>query len=89
MCNQEPVRVQPPRVQKKEAPMMPRWKLKDCPRCGGDVFMDIDENGWLGHCLQCGYMGKALSNTPQASSGSGLRSEIGSRLAKAMYFAKK
>jgi ribosomal protein S27AE len=45
---------------------MPRWKLKECPRCGGDIFMDIDENGWLGHCLQCGYMGKGPSITPQA-----------------------
>jgi ribosomal protein L37AE/L43A len=45
---------------------MPRWKLKDCPRCGGDIFMDIDENGWLGHCLQCGYMGRGLTNEPEA-----------------------
>jgi ribosomal protein S27AE len=37
---------------------MPRWKLKDCPRCGGDLFMDVEEDGWLGHCLQCGYMGR-------------------------------
>jgi len=45
--------------------MIPRWKLKDCPRCGGDIFMDIDENGWLGHCLQCGYMGRAAARMPE------------------------
>jgi ribosomal protein S27AE len=44
---------------------MPRWKLKDCPRCGGDIFMDIEENGWLGHCLQCGYMGRHADSVPE------------------------
>ncbi len=47
--------------------MINRWKLKDCPRCGGDIFMDIDENGWLGHCLQCGYMGRAAAKAPPAA----------------------
>jgi hypothetical protein len=37
---------------------MPRWKLKDCPRCSGDLFLDAEEDGWLGHCLQCGFMGR-------------------------------
>ena len=31
------------------------WKLKACPRCGGDVFIDQDLSGWYEHCLQCGY----------------------------------
>ncbi len=32
------------------------WKLKGCPRCGGDVFLDRDEeNRWYEQCLQCGY----------------------------------
>ncbi len=70
---------------------MPRWKLKDCPRCGGDVFMDIDEGGWLGHCLQCGYMGKGLNPAPEVAPerGGSLRSDIGSRLVRGMYLAKK
>jgi len=34
---------------------MVTWKLKDCPRCGGDVFLDGDLSGWYEHCLQCGY----------------------------------
>ncbi len=30
------------------------WKLKGCPRCGGDLFHDrLDK--WFVHCLQCGY----------------------------------
>jgi ribosomal protein S27AE len=31
------------------------WKLKACPRCGGDVFMDRELNVWHQQCLQCGY----------------------------------
>jgi ribosomal protein S27AE len=72
--------------------MIPRWKLKDCPRCGCDIFMDIDENGWLGHCLQCGYMGKAANRSPGPASSettSSLSADIGTRLARPMYFAKK
>ena len=35
---------------------MPKWKAKSCPRCGGDIFLDIDdEHSWFDHCLQCGY----------------------------------
>ena len=34
------------------------WKLKSCPRCGGDLFIDRDYNGWYQQCLQCGYMGE-------------------------------
>jgi len=35
---------------------MPKWKANACPKCGGDVFLDIDEQSWFDHCLQCGYM---------------------------------
>ncbi len=31
------------------------WKLKNCPRCGGDVFLDSEEHIWYEQCLQCGY----------------------------------
>jgi len=30
------------------------WKLKSCPRCGGDTFVDRDMEGWYEQCLQCG-----------------------------------
>ena len=32
-----------------------RWKLKNCPRCGGDVFVDNDNENWFEQCLQCSY----------------------------------
>ena len=37
------------------------WKLKGCPRCGGDLFVDWDQHVWYEHCLQCGYRGELKS----------------------------
>ena len=34
-----------------------KWKLGGCPRCHGDVFLDLEYGELLGHCLQCGYVG--------------------------------
>lgn len=35
---------------------MGTWKLKGCPKCGGDLFVDTDTSGdWFEECLQCGY----------------------------------
>lgn len=31
------------------------WKLKNCPRCGGDVFIDRDLDTWYAQCLQCSH----------------------------------
>ncbi len=31
------------------------WKLKACPRCGGDIFPDWEKHVSYEHCLQCGY----------------------------------
>ena len=28
---------------------------KDCPRCGGNLFLDQEEYDWYLYCLQCGY----------------------------------
>jgi len=36
---------------------MVSWKLKGCPRCGGDICISIDDDGWYEWCLQCGYEG--------------------------------
>ena len=32
-----------------------RWRLRSCPRCGGDMFIDKDLYGWYEKCLQCGH----------------------------------
>ena len=31
------------------------WKCDMCPRCGGDIFVDRDMDGWYEECLQCSY----------------------------------
>lgn len=36
---------------------MVKWRLKSCPRCEGDIFLDRDLSGWFEHCIQCGYTG--------------------------------
>jgi uncharacterized protein YbaR (Trm112 family) len=32
------------------------WRLKACPKCKGDLFVDRDIDGKFEHCLQCGYV---------------------------------
>jgi hypothetical protein len=34
---------------------MTMWKFKRCPRCGGDLFIYDDLDGWYEECLQCAY----------------------------------
>ena len=32
------------------------WRLKSCPKCGGDMFLNRDlDNIWYELCLQCSY----------------------------------
>ncbi len=32
------------------------WRLKSCPRCGGDMWLDSNLAGtWEEQCLQCSY----------------------------------
>ncbi len=31
-------------------------RLRDCPKCEGDVRVDRDEYGWYEQCIQCGYI---------------------------------
>lgn len=34
---------------------MVTWRLKGCPRCEGDTFVDSDIDGWYEQCLMCGH----------------------------------
>lgn len=34
---------------------MQMWKLKGCPRCGGDVFTSFDNSCGYEQCLQCAW----------------------------------
>ncbi len=31
------------------------WRLKGCPKCKGDIFLEKDSDGWYERCLQCVY----------------------------------
>ena len=32
-----------------------KWKLKSCPRCGGDLLVEKDLYGWSEKCFQCSF----------------------------------
>ena len=33
-----------------------RLRLKSCPRCKGDIVIELDQWGWYEECIQCGYL---------------------------------
>ncbi|MBN1600844.1 MAG: hypothetical protein JW915_04500 [Chitinispirillaceae bacterium] len=35
---------------------MSNWKLRGCPRCRGDVYIENDNDEINERCLQCGYV---------------------------------
>lgn len=45
--------------------MKPQFRLKACPRCGGDLARDRDEYGDYDRCFQCGYVADlAITDQP-------------------------
>jgi len=48
------------------------WKLKSCPRCGGDLFIQRETDGWYEECLLCGYQ-RDVSSLVAATAGSHAR----------------
>ena len=35
---------------------MGKWKIHGCPKCGGSLLVDKDENGWYEQCINCSYL---------------------------------
>ena len=62
------------------------WKLKACPRCGGDVFIGSGLDTWYEQCLQCGYQ-RELSDIRQFEAH--LKREKGAVLARKGQPSKK
>ena len=31
-------------------------RQRGCPKCKGDVWLDLDEYGWYEECIMCGYL---------------------------------
>ena len=44
---------------------MLNWELKSCSRCGGDLFIDRDADGWYEQCLQCSHRRELFGFTKQ------------------------
>ncbi len=34
---------------------MGTWKIRGCPKCGGSLIVDKDEDGWFEQCINCAY----------------------------------
>ncbi len=55
---------------------MLHWKLKSCSRCGGDLFVDRDADGWFEQCLQCSHRRELRDVRKQAVPvGAGIRED--------------
>ncbi len=52
------------------------WKLKGCPKCNGDIFLEKDVSGWYERCLQCGYNRDMLSVVEVRELSSGKKKEL-------------
>ncbi len=40
---------------------MAMWKPRRCPRCGGNIFLDRDVDGWYEQCFQCSCRNELMS----------------------------
>jgi hypothetical protein len=34
---------------------MGKWKIHGCPKCGGSLIVDKDEDGWYESCINCSF----------------------------------
>ena len=62
---------------------MSRWKIKGCPKCGGDLFEETISGDREICCLQCGYVipRSTCSGGEHASADSGAAEATGRRIA--------
>ena len=42
------------------------WLLKSCPKCGGDMYYNVEPDGEYIECLQCAYEGDAMGEIQRA-----------------------
>jgi hypothetical protein len=59
---------------------MTTWKLKNCPRCGGDMFVERDVDGWIERCLLCGYSRDTSVAKKVVGTASGAKGQPAARL---------
>jgi hypothetical protein len=34
---------------------MGKWIIHGCPKCGGSMMVDKDEDGWYEECINCSF----------------------------------
>ncbi len=50
-------------------------KLKACPKCHGDLYLERDQYGRYMSCLQCGYLMELLGELPKKLGGISLSNQ--------------
>jgi len=59
---------------------MAMWRMRSCPKCGGDLYLDVEGDVWFDHCLQCGYMQpKPVITCPYCGMGMVIEEQKGSK----------
>ncbi len=43
-----------------------KWKINGCPKCGGSLMVDKDEDGWYEECINCAFRNdlKVVAESP-------------------------
>ena len=60
------------------------WKLKSCPRCSGDLFIQRETDGWYEECLLCGYQ-RDVSNLVTVGTGGQVKIKSQLETAQKLY----
>jgi hypothetical protein len=60
------------------------WRLKSCPRCKGDMFIDKDGNSWYEECLQCGFSRELVDMVVVNTQPPSMKNKSSARRAKAV-----
>ncbi len=62
-------------------------KLKACPKCHGDLYLERDQYGRYMSCLQCGYLRELLGHLPEKLPGISLSEQTRQTPAEAEHLA--
>ena len=62
-------------------------KLKACPKCHGDLYLERDQYGSYMSCLQCGYLTELLGELLKELPEIGLPEQSGRTPAEAEHLA--
>ena len=58
------------------------WRLKSCPKCKGDMYIDKGRNAWYEECLQCGFSRELVDMVLANPQPDNMKNKISARRAK-------